>query len=62
MADKDFITDVVSASLLLAKGSANILPVQVKHESDIITETKNENRRSNSDFQYRTKEKDEKRK
>lgn len=31
-------------SLLLATGNANILPVQVKHESDKITETKNENR------------------
>ena len=46
----------------LATGSANVLPVQVKYESDIITETANENRSSNSDFRYRTKTEDEKRK
>ena len=62
MADKDFIKDVVySQSIqLLATGSANIRPVQVKYESENITETINENRSSNSDFQYRTKTKDEK--
>ena len=43
------------ASLLLPTGSTNILPVQVKYESDNITETKNENRSWNPDFQYRTK-------
>ena len=46
----------------LATGSANILPVQVKYESDNITKTRNENRSSNSDFLYRTKTEDEKRK
>ena len=38
----------------------DILPVQVKYESDNIIETKIENRRSNSEFQYHT-ETDEKR-
>ena len=50
------------ASLFLATGSANIRPVQVKYEIENITETRNENLSSISDFQYRTKTKDEKRK
>ena len=60
-AEKDFIKDLVSRSTVSDR-SASILPVQVKYVSDINSETKNENRRLNSDFQHLTKTKDEKRK
>jgi hypothetical protein len=39
----------------LSTGSAFILPVQVKSGSDKNAETENENQRSNSVFQYLTK-------
>jgi len=48
--------------LLLATGSANILPIQVTNKSEKNTGMKNENRSSNLVFQYLIKRKDEKEK